>query len=286
MRRNLVIRYFLIFLLLFSTSLHAETDVDHAYLGVHTSRLDNGLSYQLGLPKGVHLQVDQVAPGSPAEQAGIRLYDVLLRFDDQLLINPDQLKTLVRMRNPGERISLSILRQSKPISLSVELIEAPESARDSYDHVWNEDRDPFDLHQFFGPNNRFRDFFRRHSFDFPELHDLHRQPFFSKPRLDDPSAVPLPNTGTDGLDDPLHGGVRDVQSHTYSSSTQQITVSDEDGSLQWTEKDGHYFLRATDLEGRVLFEGAITTEADRKKIPAPVLKRLQYLESKGQIPSR
>ena len=124
MRRNLVIRYFLIFLLLFSTSLHAETDVDHAYLGVHTSRLDNGLSYQLGLPKGVHLQVDQVAPGSPAEQAGIRLYDVLLRFDDQLLINPDQLKTLVRMRNPGERISLSILRQSKPISLSVELIEA------------------------------------------------------------------------------------------------------------------------------------------------------------------
>ena len=89
MRRNLVIRYFLIFLLLFfSTSLHAQTDLDHAYLGVHTSRLDNGLSYQLGLPKGVHLQVDQVASGSPAEQAGIRLYDNLLRFDDQLLINP------------------------------------------------------------------------------------------------------------------------------------------------------------------------------------------------------
>ena len=117
MRRNAII-----FLWLFSISLFAQTDVDHAYLGVHTSRLDKALSYQLGLPRGVHLQVDQIVPGSPAEQSGIRLYDVLLRFDDQLLINPDQLKTLVRMRNPGERISLSILRQSKPISLSVELI--------------------------------------------------------------------------------------------------------------------------------------------------------------------
>ena len=101
--------------------------MDHSYLGVHTSRLDKGVSYQLGLPKGAHLQVEQVASGSPAEQAGIQLYDVILRFDDQILINPDQLKTLLRMRNPGERISLSILRQSKPISLSVELMEVPES---------------------------------------------------------------------------------------------------------------------------------------------------------------
>ena len=282
MRRNLVIRYFLIFLLLFSTSLHAETDVDHAYLGVHTSRLDNGLSYQLGLPKGVHLQVDQVAPGSPAEQAGIRLYDVLLRFDDQLLINPDQLKTLVRMRNPGERISLSILRQSKPISLSVELIEAPESARDSYDHVWSDDRDPFDLDKFFGPNNRFRDFFHRHSFDFPDIRDFHRQPFFSDPRPEPSSPAP-PSGGA--MDDPLHGGGADVHNYSYSSSTQQITVSDEKGSLQWTEKDGLRFLRVTDLEGQVLFEGAITTEKDRTKIPDGVAERLRLMQESGQIPT-
>ena len=80
--------------------------------------------------------MEQVAPGSPAEDAGLKLYDVLLKFDDQLLINPEQLKTLVRMRNPGERVSLSILRQSKPVTLSVELIEAPESVRNSYDEEW------------------------------------------------------------------------------------------------------------------------------------------------------
>ena len=71
-----------------STSLLAQEDLDLAYLGVHTSRLDKGISYQLGLPKGAHLQVEQVASGSPAEQAGIQLYDIILRFEDQLLINP------------------------------------------------------------------------------------------------------------------------------------------------------------------------------------------------------
>jgi hypothetical protein len=260
----------------------AQSDLDHAYLGVHTSRLDKAVSHQLGLPGGVHLQVEQVAPGSPAEDAGVKLYDVLLKFDDQLLINPEQLKTLVRMRNPGERVSLSILRQSKPVTLSVELIEAPESVRISYDEEWGDDGDPFDFDQLFGPKNRFRDFFRWHSFDFPDIRDFHRRHFFSDPHLD--SSVPSPS-GSGTLDDPLHGGGADLQSYSYSSSTQQITVSDEEGSLQWTEKDGLRFLRATDLDGRVLFEGAITTEDERKKMPDGVGQRLRVMQQSGQIPA-
>ena len=102
----------------------AQPDTDHAYLGVHTSRLDQGGQSSARFAWRVHLQVEQVAPGSPAENAGLKLYDVLLKFDDQLLINPEQLKTLVQMRNPGERVSLSIFAQSKPVTLSVELIEA------------------------------------------------------------------------------------------------------------------------------------------------------------------
>jgi hypothetical protein len=263
--------------------LFAQSDLDHAYLGVHTSRLDKAVSHQLGLPKGVHLQVEQVAPGSPAEDAGVKLYDVLLKFDDQLLINPEQLKTLVRMRNPGERVSLSILRQSKPVTLSVELIEVPESVRDSYEHEWGDGGDSFDFDQLFGPNNRFRDFFRRHSFDFPDIRDFHRRPFFYDPRLD--PSVPAPS-GSGTLDDPLHGGGgTDVQTYSYSSSTQQITVSDEEGSLQWTEKDGLRFLRATDLEGSVLFEGAITSEEDRRKMPDGVGQRLRAMQQSGQIPA-
>ena len=177
MDQSLIRRFVLGTSFLVGQLLFAQSDIDHSYLGVHTSRLAEGVRHQLGLPKGLHLQVERVAPGSPAENAGVKLYDVLLKFDDQILINPEQLKTLVRMHNPGERVSLSILRQSKPISLTVELVEAPETVRDSYDHQWMDDRDPFDFDHLLGPNNRFKDFFHRHSFDFPDIRDFHRRPF-------------------------------------------------------------------------------------------------------------
>ena len=259
----------------------AQKDVDHAYLGVHASRLDQGLSHQLGLPQGVHLQVEGVVPGSPAELAGIVRFDVLLQFDDQILVNPEQLKSLVRMRNPGERVVLSVMRKSTPFTLTAELVEAPVDLYNS------ENRKDFDgskdFDRLLGPNDRLRDFFRRHSFDFPELQDFHRSPFFSSPRFQSPSIDP-PTGGID-LDDPLHSGGTNVQSFTYSSSTQQITVNDDEGSLQWTEKDGVRFLRATDLQGRVVFEGPITSAEDRKTLPLGVASRLQALQDSGQLPA-
>ena len=259
----------------------AQQDMDFAYLGVHTSRLDNGLSHQLGLPLGAHLKVERVVTGSPAEDAGIKLFDILIKLDDQLLINPDQLKTLVQMRNSGECITLSILRQSKPLSVLVELTEAPQKVLDSVNRDWMDERGPFNTDQFFGPNDRFRDFFRRHSFDFPNLKNFHH-PFFSNPQLDDPSVSPSPMPGSS--DDPLHAGDADVQSYSYSSSTQQITVNDEFGSLQWTEKDGLRFLRATDLKGRGLYEGSITSQDELNELPVGVRDRLRTLQRSGQIP--
>jgi len=275
-----VFRLTLLIPLLAVQAASAQKDVDHAYLGVHTSRLDQGLSHQLGLPQGVHLQVEGVVPGSPAEQAGIVRFDVLLQFDDQILVNPEQLKSLVRMRNPGERVVLSVMRKATPLTLTAELVEAPEDLYNSQDR--NDFDGPGDFDRLFGPNDRLRDFFRRHSFDFPDLRDFHRSPFFSSPRFHAPPIDP-PTGGID-LDDPIHSSDSDVRSFTYSSSTQQITVNDDEGSLQWTEKDGVRFLRATDLQGRVVFEGPITSAEDRKILPSGVASRLQALQKSGQIP--
>ena len=60
------------------------------------------MSEQMNLPTGVHLSVDQVSPESP-DSAGLKLFDILLKFDDQILVNSAQLKALVRMKNSGIR---------------------------------------------------------------------------------------------------------------------------------------------------------------------------------------
>ena len=273
-------RFILLFPFFSVLPVFGQKDIDHAYLGVHASQLDHGLSHQLGLPLGVHLQVEGVVPGSPAEQAGIVRFDVLLQFDDQILINSEQLKSLVRMRNPGERVVLTVMRQATPLTLTAELVEAPEDLYSSQDR--NDFDGTGDFDRLFGPNDRLRDFFRRHSFDFPDIRDFHRSPFFSSPHFQVPSIDPT--TGGIDLDDPLHSGGADVQSYSYSSSTRQINVSDEEGNLQWTEKDGIRFLRATDLQGKVIFEGPITSVEDLKNLPDRVGSRLRALQDSGQIP--
>ena len=55
------------------------------------------LSHQLDLPESLYLSVSLFEPGSPAENAGIELHDLLLKFDDQILVNQEQLKALVRL---------------------------------------------------------------------------------------------------------------------------------------------------------------------------------------------
>src|SRR5687767_13080737 len=74
----------------------AET-VKAAFLGVGVEKPSETLRAQLGLQEGVGLVVNLVEENSPAKGAGIRQHDVLHKLDDQLLVNEEQLVTLVRL---------------------------------------------------------------------------------------------------------------------------------------------------------------------------------------------
>jgi hypothetical protein len=56
-------------------------------------------------------------------------------------------------------------------------------------------------------------------------------------------------------------------------------VSDEKGTLEWTEKDGQKSLRATDSNGKVIFDGPIDTEEERKMLSPELRERLRELEN-------
>ena len=100
-----------VFVLAFFSTFAVQPSKKVTFLGVSASTLPQRMSEQMDLPAGAHLCVDQVSPNSPAEQAGLKLYDVLLQLDDQILINSSQLKVLVRMKKPGDLITLKLLRK-------------------------------------------------------------------------------------------------------------------------------------------------------------------------------
>ena len=79
------------------------------FLGVEVAPADPATRAQLSLPRDTGLVVLGVAPGSPA--AGVlEEHDILLKLDDQVLIDVRQLAVLVRNHREGDEVALSYVR--------------------------------------------------------------------------------------------------------------------------------------------------------------------------------
>lgn len=97
--------------------------IEVTFLGVTATQVSPALNSQLNLPIGLGLVVTHVAPDSPAQQAGLLKHDVLHKLDDQLLANFDQFTTLIRLHEPGDTATLSIIRRGEPMTLTATLKE-------------------------------------------------------------------------------------------------------------------------------------------------------------------
>ncbi|MEI8197363.1 MAG: PDZ domain-containing protein [Phycisphaerae bacterium] len=75
-----------------------------AYIGVSVSTATPALRSQLKITEGMGLVVDRIDKESPAAAAEVQEHDVITKFDDQLLVNPQQFKVLVRSHKPGDQV--------------------------------------------------------------------------------------------------------------------------------------------------------------------------------------
>jgi C-terminal processing protease CtpA/Prc len=96
------------------------------WLGVTTEETDDVVRSQLPIESGAGLTIHGVTPDSPAAKAGLLKYDILIRLNDQLLMEPRQLSKLVQAKKPGERVKLTYLRKGKEAQTEVALDEHAE----------------------------------------------------------------------------------------------------------------------------------------------------------------
>lgn len=106
------------FILDLSIPQHSQTAT---VLGVHVRRPDDTLRSQLEIEEGMGLVIEEVIGDSAAENADLRVHDVIVAFDRQLLVNEEQLTTLVRNQEPGDEVSLTIFRAGEKMQADVEL---------------------------------------------------------------------------------------------------------------------------------------------------------------------
>lgn len=80
-------------------------------LGISVERPGDSLYAQLPkLQRGSGFLLKAISAGSSAKLAGLKPMDIITKLDDQLLINENQLMTLLSMRRPGDQVSVTYLR--------------------------------------------------------------------------------------------------------------------------------------------------------------------------------
>jgi serine protease Do len=96
------------------------------YLGVLTTDLSPEDAGRFDLPVDSGALVDQVVPGSPAREAGVRKGDIITALGDARIVGYGDLLGALRDHEPGDRVTLTIFRNTVEKKLEVKLGERPQ----------------------------------------------------------------------------------------------------------------------------------------------------------------
>ncbi len=99
--------------------------VIRGFLGVTISEVTPELARAFKLPEAIGALVEQVTPGAPAAQAGVKDGDVIIGFNGQKVIDPRVFRLAVSQTPPGSKVSLKIWRDGKELSVQTVLKERP-----------------------------------------------------------------------------------------------------------------------------------------------------------------
>jgi serine protease Do len=97
--------------------------VTRGRLGVTIQEVNHALASSFGLPKAGGALVSSVEDGSPAEKAGIKPGDVVLKVDGAEIGSSLDLSSRVSAMKPGSKARLGVWRDGSPREISVSVGE-------------------------------------------------------------------------------------------------------------------------------------------------------------------
>lgn len=88
-------------------------------LGISIREVNEELSKQYDMPEGLY--VVSVNQFSPAEKAGIKSGDVIVKFDGKGVKNFEELKKIKESKNPGDTVKVEVVRNKEKLTLDLQL---------------------------------------------------------------------------------------------------------------------------------------------------------------------
>lgn len=93
------------------------------YLGVGTRDIDSDSAAQLKLKDARGAEVITVDHDAPAAKAGLRVHDVILEMDSQIIAGEAQLRRMLRETAPGSTITLLVSRDGQQQTFTIQLAD-------------------------------------------------------------------------------------------------------------------------------------------------------------------
>jgi serine protease Do len=93
------------------------------YIGVYLDEPNPELSAYFGVKDGTGLLVNRLTPKGPAERAGLKVGDVIVKAEGRRVETINELSEAVQDKKKGDKIKLEVLREKKPLSIDVEVEE-------------------------------------------------------------------------------------------------------------------------------------------------------------------
>ncbi|MEO7923661.1 MAG: PDZ domain-containing protein [Chitinophagaceae bacterium] len=87
----------------------SHEDANHAMLGVSTEKTDEGV------------RVTDITKESAAEKIGLKEGDLITKVDDKKIETPDELSDAIRAHKPGDKVTITYLRDKKEQKATAEL---------------------------------------------------------------------------------------------------------------------------------------------------------------------
>ena len=246
------------------------------FLGVETSQVPDVVSEQLGLAKGLGLVVEYIVPNSPAASAGIQQNDILKMLNDQILIEPSQLRKLLQTFSEGTDVTLTILHKGQEQKITVKLAKKEMPQRHSLMSGGNHD-----LHWDFDETGALSE-------QMQELKEQLKEQLGDAQRGMIRGAVMKAHEAARRARDDARRAAREIRILSNDNGAlrgtkidlgkAQIVFCDGKGEMKLENVNGKKLLTAKDPQGKLLFSGPVETKEELDKVPGDVRERYERLQ--------
>ena len=233
----------------------------HTWLGIRTAPIPASLREHLEIEGGVGIQIHQVLDDSPAAKAGLRDRDILMQFNDQILISPDHLSILVRREQAGNKAELTLIRAGKMKTVNAILGESEDVFPNPLPRPGQMNRPTLRAAEMESVHRNWRE---------------NRRPVSPQGQSEKPATAA--NPGLDEEIKPPAVSVKPGLPVNIMSFHGVVKIDNDHGDVTIVRTDDNHTIKINDADGKSIYDGAYDPAKGTEGLPKLAREQLKKMK--------